>query len=75
MRYEVIVTNQQPTCGGQAPVRSEIRYVETDDPVEYVKMDQPDASDLRVYKPSDDQTIVEYTSGSGMFVKYDFTED
>ncbi len=75
MRYEVIVTHQQPTCGGQAPVRSEIRYVDTEDPVEYVKQDQPDAADLRVYKPSDEQTIVEYTSGSGMFVKYDFSED
>ena len=75
MRYEVIVTNQQPTCGGQASTRSEIRYVDTEDPVTYVKQDQPDAGDLRVYNPSADQVLVEYTSGSGMFVKYDFTED
>ena len=74
MRYEVIITHQQPTCAG-APTRSEIRYVETDDPAAYVKEDQPDAGELRVYNPAEDQVVVEYTDGSGMLVKYDFTED
>lgn len=75
MRYELIITHQQPTCGGQASTRSEIREVETDDPLAYVKQDQPDASDFRIHHPSDYQVEIEYTSGDGMLVKYEFTED
>lgn len=74
MRYELIITHQQPTCAADAN-KSEIRYVETDDPVAYVKEDQPDAGELRVYNPADDQVVVEFADGSGMLVKYDFTED
>lgn len=75
MRYEVIVTHQQPTCGGKPSTRSEIRYVETDDPEKYVIEEQPDAGEIRVNHISDDQVVVEYTDGSGMLVKYDFSED
>ena len=39
--YELIIEQRQPTCGGRAPTKSEIRYVTTDDPVAYVQALEP----------------------------------
>ena len=40
--YELIIQIQQPSCGGKAPFRNEIRTVSTDDPVAYVRKLEPD---------------------------------
>ena len=36
-RYELIIERRQPTCGGRAPTASEVRIVETVDPMAYVQ--------------------------------------
>ena len=74
MRYELIITNQQPTCGGKAGSRSEIIYVETDDPAAYVK-EQAKGAELTVTNPAEGVTVVEFTTGSGEWAKYEFTLD
>lgn len=74
MKYELIVTISQPTCGGQAPTRSDIKYVETDDPVAYVQ-EQEKAAKLEVSYPGNGVVVVEYATGSGNMAKYEFTPD
>lgn len=34
--YELVIEQRQPTCGGRAPTKCEIRTVTTDEPVAYV---------------------------------------
>lgn len=74
MKYEVIVTNQQPTCGGKAGTRSEIIYVDTEDPVAYVK-EQAKGAELTITKPAPGVTQIEFNTDIGELVKYEFSED
>ena len=74
MRYEVIVTNQQPTCGGKSGTRSEIIYVETADPVSYVK-EQAKGAELTVTNLDHGVIQIEYSTDIGEQVKYEFSED
>lgn len=39
--YELIIEQRQPTCGGRAPTKCEIRAVTTDDPIAYVQALEP----------------------------------
>ena len=39
--YELVIEEKQPTCGGRAPTKSEIRTVTTADPVAYVREQEP----------------------------------
>ena len=71
--YELIIKQRQPTCGGRAPTKSEIRYVTTDDPVAYVQELEP-TCELEVTR-NDDGTIVIKLDHNGLWVKYEFTED
>lgn len=71
--YELIIEQRQPTCGGRAPTKSEIRYVTTDDPVAYVQELEP-ACELEVTH-NDDGSIVIKLDHNGLWVKYEFTED
>ena len=71
--YELIIEQRQPTCGGRAPTKSEIRYVATDDPVAYVQALEP-TCELEVTH-NDDGTIVIKLDHNGLWVKYEFTED
>ena len=71
--YELIIEQRQPTCGGRAPTKSEIRYVTTDDPVTYVQELEP-TCELEVTH-NDDGTIVIKPDHNGLWVKYEFTED
>ena len=71
--YELIIEQRQPTCGGRAPTKSEIRYVTTDDPVAYVQELEPNC-ELEVTH-NDDGTIVIKLDHNGLWVKYEFTED
>ena len=34
--YELVIEQRQPSCGGRAPTKCEIRTVTTDEPVAYV---------------------------------------
>ena len=71
--YELIIEQRQPTCGGRAPTKSEIRHVTTDDPVAYVQELEP-TCELEVTH-NDDGTIVIKLDHNGLWVKYEFTED
>ena len=71
-RYELIIEQQQPTCGGRAPTKSEVRVVETADPVEYARAQEP-GLDFEVEKDGD--TVTLRAQKNGMWLKYEFTED
>lgn len=71
-RYELIIEQQQPTCGGKSPTKSEVRMVETADPVEYVRAQEP-GLEFEVEKDGD--TVTVRGKKNGMWVKYEFTED
>ena len=77
MRYEVVITHTQPTCGGKAPTRSEIRNIETADPVAYVRSQEKDISEsaeFEVERAGDGTVTVSFASGVER-VRYEFTED
>ena len=77
MRYEVVITRTQPTCGGQSPTRNEIRSVETDDPVAYVRSqerDLPATAALEIERADDGTIAVSFASGVER-VRYEFAED
>ena len=71
--YELIIQEQQPTCGGKSPFKSEIKTVTTDDPVAYVRKLEP----LCELEVSEDENGVITISAdrSGLWVKYEFCED
>ena len=77
MRYEVVITRTQPTCGGKSPMRNEICTVETDDPVAYVRgqeKDLPENAEFEVERADDATVTVSFASGVER-VRYEFTED
>ena len=39
--YEVTIERKQPTCGGRAPTACEVRNITTDDPMAYVRIQEP----------------------------------
>ena len=71
--YELVIEQRQPTCGGRAPTKSEIRTVTTADPVAYVQALEPSCK-LDV-TTNDDGVILISTGHNGLWVKYEFTED
>ena len=71
--YELVIEQRQPTCGGRAPTKSEIRTVTTADPVAYVQSLEPSCK-LEV-STNDDGVILITTEHNGLWVKYEFTED
>ena len=71
--YEVVIQEQQPTCGGRRPFRSEIRTVVTDDPVMYVQKLEPCCT-LEVTEEQDGTLIIK-ADRSGLWVRYEFTEE
>ena len=71
--YELIKEERQPTCGGKSPLKNTILTVTTDDPVEYVRAQEPD-NPLEVYTAPDGTLVVE-TQHNGLWVRYEFTED
>jgi len=72
--YELIIERRQPTCGGQSPVKCDIRNVATDDPFEYVRKLEPNG-DLQSYNNENGDFVVELEDKRGYNVKYIFTED
>lgn len=71
--YELVIEQRQPTCGGRAPTRSEIRTVTTADPVAYVQALEP-LCELEVIH-HDDGTIEIKLAHNGLWVRYEFTEE
>ncbi len=71
--YELIKEERQPTCGGKSPIKSTILTVTTDDPVAYVRAQEP-GNPLETWT-TDDGTLVIETEHNGLWVRYEFTED
>lgn len=70
--YELVIQQRQPTCGGRAPTKCEIRIVTTDDPVGYVQALEPSCT-LEVEQNA--QGLIVKTERGGLWIKYEFTED
>ena len=70
--YELVIEQKQPTCGGRAPTKCEIRTVTTDDPVAYVQALEPSCQ-LEVEQAA--EGVIIKTERGGMWIKYEFTED
>ena len=71
-RYELIIERKQPTCGGRAPTSSEVRMVETGDPMDYVRGQEPG---LELEKIEENGVITISGVKNGLWFKYEFTED
>lgn len=71
-RYELIIERKQPTCGGRAPTSSEVRMVETVDPMVYVQEQEPN---LALEKTEENGVITISGVKNGLWFKYEFTED
>lgn len=72
-RYELIIEQQQPTCGGRAPTRSEVRMIETSDPAEYVRSQEPGLE--QSVSVNDEGATVIQVMKNNMWVRYEFNED
>lgn len=70
--YELVIEQKQPTCGGRAPTKCEIRTVTTDDPVAYVQALEP-SCELEVEQTA--QSLIVKTARGGLWIKYEFTEE
>lgn len=70
--YELVIEQKQPTCGGRAPTKCEIRTATTDDPVAYVQALEPSCQ-LEVEQTPDG--VIIKTERGGLWIKYEFTED
>jgi hypothetical protein len=70
--YELLIEQRQPTCGGRAPTKCEIQTVSTDDPVAYVQALEPGCV-LETEETA--EGLVVKTIRSGLWVRYEFTED
>ena len=71
--YELVIEQRQPTCGGRAPTKSEIRIVTTADPVAYVQALEPSCELEVIYR--DDGVIEIKLDHNGLWVRYEFTEE
>ena len=72
MTYEVIITTKQPTCGGQAPTRSEIRNITCEDPLEYVRANE---TGKEVEQTGDDGVTKTILASRGdLWIRYEFCE-
>ena len=70
-RYELIIERKQPTCGGRAPTSSEVRIVETNDPMAYVQQQEPNPA---LEKTEENGVITISGVKNGLWLKYEFTE-
>ena len=77
MTYELVISRTQPPCGGKSLVNHEIRSVETDDMIAYIRKsesDMPEDYPLEIKDNGKGTFTVEFESGAST-VKYEFTED
>jgi len=71
--YELTIERNQPTCGGRAPTRCEVLTVTTDDPMAYVRKQEPGVEPQLLQ--NENGVILIRVEGNGMWVNYEFTED
>ena len=71
--YELIIQQQQPSCGGKSPYKSEIRTVTIEDPEAYVRRLEPSGK-LEISEEGNGVTVIR-AERNGAWVKYEFCED
>lgn len=71
--YELTIEKKQPTCGGRAPTACEVRNVTTDDPMAYVRSQEPGTNPV-LMQDADGVILIRVEKGS-QWVNYEFTED
>ena len=76
MLYELVITRTQPPCGGKSTQEHEIRSVEVDDIIEYVRRSEADMPADYPLKAVESKGVisVEFESGKS-HVTYEFAED
>lgn len=72
-QYELMIEQRQPTCGGRAPTKCEVRSVTTDDPMAYVQSLEPGSTPELVQ--DENGVILIRVERNGLWVKYEFTEE
>ena len=73
--YELIIEENQPTCGGRTPIKSRILEVDTDDPVAYVKAAEKN-DEVEIGYEKDGSIVIRVQRDDYRYwVKYIFTED
>ena len=71
--YELVIEQKQPTCGGRAPTKCEVRTVTTDDPLDYVRKQEPGTTPVLL---QDDGGVLIYRiDRNDSWIRYEFTED
>ncbi len=73
MRYELIIDEKQPTCGGKSPSKADIQTIETDNPEAYFKEKEPNAK-YEVEPTDGGGCIIRFERG-GYEVTYEFNPD
>ena len=77
MNYELVITKTQPPCGGKPTTHHEIRSVDVDDIIAYVRQsekDMPADYPLEARDNGKGTVTVEFESGKST-ITYEFTED
>ena len=71
--YELTIERQQPTCGGRAPKACEVRNIVTDDPMAYVRSQEPGA-EPKLLQDEDGVTLIRVERNNS-WVNYEFSAD
>lgn len=64
--YELVIERRQPPCGGKQSKLYDFRNVETDDPVAYVRANEPglpEDTQFEIDGSADDVLTVQFVSG------------
>jgi len=71
--YELVIEQTQPTCGGRAPKKCEVRTVTTDDPLAYVLSQE--AGSAPVLLQDEGGVLIYRVDRNDYWVRYEFTEE
>ena len=71
--YELVIEQTQPTCGGRAPKKCEVRTVTTDDPLAYVQSLEPGATPVLLQEEG--SILVYRVDRNDHWARYEFTEE
>lgn len=71
--YELIVERLQPVCGGKSPKEVKMSTVSVEDPMEYVRSQEP-AGELHMETRENGEIVISLNEGM-KHITYTFTED
>ena len=71
--YELTIERKQPTCGDRAPTACEIRNIVTDDPMAYVRSQEP-GSEPKLLQDEGGVILIR-VERNDQWVNYEFAAD